>query len=56
MAQIAVFVLILAGGMVTNTLHLVVKRYLQLDWRRWLTGRLLTDWMEDSRHYQAILI
>ncbi|MES2711768.1 MAG: ABC transporter ATP-binding protein/permease [Pseudomonadota bacterium] len=56
MAQIAIFVLILGGGMITNTLHLVVKRYLQLDWRRWLTGRLLTDWMEDSRHYQAVLV
>ena len=56
MTQIVIVVLILAGGMATNTAHLVVKRYLQLDWRRWLTQRLLTGWMENSRHYQAVLV
>jgi ABC-type uncharacterized transport system fused permease/ATPase subunit len=25
--------------------HLVVKRHLQLDWRRWLTGRVVGRWM-----------
>lgn len=56
MAQIGIFVLILLGTMATNTAHLVVRRYLQLDWRRWLTARVIGDWMEDARHYQADLI
>jgi putative ATP-binding cassette transporter len=56
MAQIGVFVLILLGTMAANMGHLIVRRYLQLDWRRWLTARVLGVWMEDARHYQAGLI
>ncbi|UPY38546.1 SbmA/BacA-like family transporter [Sediminicoccus sp. KRV36] len=55
-AQIFVFLAILLGIMVTNMGHLVVKRHLQLDWRRWLTRRVIGEWMEDARHYQAGLI
>jgi vitamin B12/bleomycin/antimicrobial peptide transport system ATP-binding/permease protein len=56
MAQIGIFVVILLSMMATNMGHLVVKRHLQLDWRRWLTTRILGSWMEDARHYQAGLI
>jgi len=56
MVQIGIFVLILLGIMAANTAHLVVRRYLQLDWRRWLTARVIGDWMADARHYQADLI
>jgi vitamin B12/bleomycin/antimicrobial peptide transport system ATP-binding/permease protein len=41
MAQIGVFALILLGTMATNMGHLVVRRHLQLDCRRWLTMRVL---------------
>jgi putative ATP-binding cassette transporter len=33
---------------------LLVKRWLQLDWRAWLTDRLVGRWMEDGRHYRLI--
>ncbi len=56
MAQIGIFAVILLSMMATNMGHLVVKRHLQLDWRRWLTTRVLGSWMEDARHYQAGLI
>lgn len=56
LAQIAVFGLLLFGIMVSHTAHLLVRRRLQLDWRRWLTARVIGDWMEDARHYQADLI
>jgi putative ATP-binding cassette transporter len=56
MAQIGIFALIVLGTMVTNTAHLVVRRRLQYDWRRWLTARIIGDWMADARHYQAELI
>ena len=56
MAQIGIFVLILVGTMATNMAHLVVRRHLQLDWRRWLTARVIGSWMEDARHFQAGLI
>jgi putative ATP-binding cassette transporter len=48
-AQIGVFALIVGGTMLANTLHLASRRYLYLDWRRWLTGRVIDGWMEDSR-------
>lgn len=56
MAQIGIFVLILLGTMAANMAHLVVRRHLQLDWRRWLTGRVVGRWMQDGRHFQAGLI
>jgi putative ATP-binding cassette transporter len=56
MAQIGVFGLIMLGTMATNAAHLLVRRHLQLDWRRWLTARVVGDWMAEARHYQADLI
>jgi putative ATP-binding cassette transporter len=56
MTQIGIFVLIILGVMAANTAHMVIHRHLQLDWRRWLTARVIGDWMEDARHYQANLI
>ena len=56
MAQIGIFFLIMLGSMAANTAHMVVHRHLQFDWRRWLTARVIGDWMEDARHYQADLI
>jgi putative ATP-binding cassette transporter len=54
--QVGIFCLIVLGTMAANTAHLVVRRHLQFDWRRWLTARIIGDWMEDARHYQADLI
>jgi putative ATP-binding cassette transporter len=56
MAQIGIFAMILLGTMAANMAHLVVRRHLQLDWRRWLTGRVVGRWMADARHFQAGLI
>ena len=56
MQQIGIFGLILLGNMTVNTAHLVFRRHLQFDWRRWLTRRVIGDWMEDARHYQADLV
>lgn len=56
MHQIGIFCVILLGSMTANTAHLVFRRHLQFDWRRWLTRRIIGDWMQDARHYQADLI
>ncbi len=53
MEQIGVFAMIMLGTIATNTAHLAVRRWLQFDWRRWLTARVIGDWMRDARHYQA---
>ena len=49
---ILTFLLIFILTMLVTALHLHVKRWLQLDWRRWLTNRLLDYWMAHARHYQ----
>ena len=51
-----VFVLIFALTMTVTALHLTVKRWLQLDWRRWLTGSLLDQWLAHSHHYRLQLV
>lgn len=56
MEQIGIFALIVLGSVAVNTAHLVVRRWLQLDWRRWLTQHVIGHWMEDAHHYQAALI
>ena len=52
MVVAALGVIILANMLVTTT-HLAFKRRLQLGWRRWLTRRILDEWMTEGRHYQV---
>ena len=52
LSEIAVFGLILALTMAVTALHMEVKRWLQLDWRRWLTRRVVDQWMNRARHYR----
>jgi putative ATP-binding cassette transporter len=47
-------VIILANAGVIAT-HLRVKRRIQVDWRAWLTRKVVDDWMTDGRHYQVSL-
>ncbi|MCL1825506.1 MAG: ABC transporter ATP-binding protein/permease [Betaproteobacteria bacterium] len=53
---VLVFALIFIFTMAVTALHLTVKRWLQLDWRRWLTGLLLDQWLAHSRHYRLQFI
>lgn len=50
------FVTIIAGNAAVVTLHLMVKRRLQIGWRDWLTARLAESWMSAGRHYQITLM
>jgi putative ATP-binding cassette transporter len=54
LVQVAVFALIFAISIAVTAAHLMVKRWLQLDWRRWLTYRLIGRWMESGRHYRLL--
>jgi vitamin B12/bleomycin/antimicrobial peptide transport system ATP-binding/permease protein len=54
LVQVAVFALIFVVGIAVTAAHLMVKRWLQLDWRAWLTDRLIGRWMEDGRHYRLL--
>jgi len=51
MVQIGALLAILAVAMTITSTHLVVKRRMQVGWRRWLTRHMLDDWMADGRHY-----
>lgn len=48
---IGAFFAILAANVAVVTVHLRVKRRLQIAWRDWLTHRLIGEWMADGRHY-----
>jgi putative ATP-binding cassette transporter len=50
--QAVVFVLIFLLTIVVTALHLHVKRWVQLDWRQWLTRRLLDQWLSRNHSYQ----
>ena len=52
--QVAIFALIFALTVGVTGAHLMVKRWLQLDWREWLTRELLGRWMENGRHHRLL--
>ena len=47
-------VIIVANSAVVS-IHLRVKRRIQIDWRAWLTRKVVDDWMTEGRHYQVSL-
>jgi putative ATP-binding cassette transporter len=53
LVQIGVLAAILIANVVVGATHLRVRRRLQISWRRWLTRRVLGDWMGEGRHYQV---
>ncbi|MEE4607666.1 MAG: ABC transporter ATP-binding protein/permease [Desulfobacteraceae bacterium] len=52
LVQVAVFAAIFAASIAVTGAHLLVKRWLQLDWRDWLTEALAGRWLEAGRHYR----
>ncbi|MFA6163625.1 MAG: ABC transporter ATP-binding protein/permease [Methylobacter sp.] len=49
--QIGLIILIFVANIAVTTAHFEIKRRLQLDWRTWLTHRMIGQWMNKSRHY-----
>jgi putative ATP-binding cassette transporter len=54
LVQVGMFALIFALTLAVTAAHLMAKRWLQLDWRRWLTKRVIGHWMESGRHYRLL--
>lgn len=52
--QIGEFAVIFFLTMAVTGTHLYVKRWLQLDWRAWMSSRLLDHWMNKGQHYQLL--
>lgn len=49
--QVGLIVLIFIANIAITVTHLMVKRRIQLDWRGWLTDKLISQWMHEGRHY-----
>lgn len=56
MLQIGTFVGIFCLTMAVTAAHLHVKRWLQLDWRNWMTERVLDHWMYKGQHYRLLYV
>ena len=56
LTQVAVFAAIVLGTVATTTAHQWVKRRLQLEWRNWLTARIIGRWMDRAKHYQVVFL
>ncbi|MDD5034631.1 MAG: ABC transporter ATP-binding protein/permease [Methylococcaceae bacterium] len=52
MIQVWLVVLILIANVTVTYFHLKIKRDIMLEWRVWLTNRLIGQWMDDGHHYQ----
>jgi putative ATP-binding cassette transporter len=49
---ILTFLLIFVLTMGVTALHMHIKRWVQLDWRRWMTSLLLDEWLSHTNHYR----
>lgn len=52
--MVAVFAVIFVLSIAVTAAHLIVKRWLMIDWRAWLTEQLVGTWMADGRHYRLL--
>ena len=51
LTQVGLIIIIFVANIAVTVTHFKVKRTLQLDWRNWLTTKLIGQWMTDGRHY-----
>lgn len=51
LTQIFLVALIFVANIVVSTWHFKLKRQIQLEWRAWLTDKLLGQWMNNGYHY-----
>ena len=56
LSQMGLFALLCAATVGTAVYQVYVKQLLQLRWRRWLTLKLVKQWLTDARHYQLNFI
>ena len=54
--QLGKFGLLAVGYIVTAVYRLYFMQMLQIEWRGWMTGRFLENWMKDQAHYRMQLL
>jgi putative ATP-binding cassette transporter len=56
LSQMWLFALLCAAAMATAVYQVYLKQLLQLRWRRWLTSKLVNQWLTEARHYHLNFI
>ena len=56
LSQMWLFALLCAAAMATAVYQVYLKQLLQLRWRRWLTLKLVNQWLTEARHYHLNFI
>ena len=54
--QLGKFALLAVGYIVTAVYRLYFMQMLQIEWRSWMTGRFLENWMKGQAHYRMQLL
>jgi putative ATP-binding cassette transporter len=54
--QLGKFALLAVGYIVTAVYRLYFMQMLQIEWRSWMTGRFLDNWMKGQAHYRMQLL
>jgi putative ATP-binding cassette transporter len=54
--QLGKFGLLAVGYIVTAVYRLYFMQMLQIEWRSWMTGRFLENWMKGQAHYRMQLL
>ena len=54
--QLGYFCVLATFWVALNVYQLYLNQWLQIRWRRWMTGRYLGDWLHDANHYRMQLL
>ncbi len=53
--EVGIFILLATISVVLGVYQLYLNQWLQIRWRRWMTGRYLRDWLHEANHYRMQL-
>jgi putative ATP-binding cassette transporter len=54
--QLGYFCVLATFWVALKVYQLYLNQWLQIRWRRWMTGRYLGDWLHDANHYRMQLL
>jgi vitamin B12/bleomycin/antimicrobial peptide transport system ATP-binding/permease protein len=54
--QLGVFTILASFNVALSIYQLYLNQWLQIRWRRWMTGRYLREWMHGANHYRMQLL
>ena len=51
-SEIGIFCILATCSVVLSVYQIYLNQWLQIRWRRWMTGRYLGEWLRDANHYR----